>query len=148
VPVAPVRVLLVDDFAPWRHYVRSMLRGHVEVQLIGEEADGLEAVQKASDLKPDLILLDIALPKLDGIAAAKQTRQTVPDTKIVFLTMNRDPDVVHAALDPGAKGYLLKAEAGRELWLAIKAVLQGKQFVSSGLIDCATSSRSFEVVSN
>jgi DNA-binding NarL/FixJ family response regulator len=110
-----------------------MLKRRPELRLVGEVADGLEAVQKASELKPDLILLDISLPKLNGIEAAKQIRQVVPGAKILFLTLNSDPDVVAAALDTGAKGYLLKGDAGSELLPAIEAVLQDKQYVSSGL---------------
>ena len=133
-PVALVRILLVDDFEPWRHSVRSMLKRHPHLRLVGEVADGVEAVQEASKLHPDLILLDIGLPNLNGIEAAKQIRQVVPGTRILFLTLNNDPDVVRAALDTGAKGYVLKRDAGSELWPAIEAVLQGKQFISSGLV--------------
>jgi len=130
----PVRILVVDDFAPWRRSVRSELKRHSELRLVAELADGLEAVQKARELKPDLILLDIGLPSLNGIEAAKQIRQVVPNTKILFLTLNRDPDVVRAALDTGAKGYVLKEDAGSELWPAIEMVLRSDQFVSSRLI--------------
>jgi len=82
-----------------------------------------------------LILLDIGLPHLNGIEAAKQIRQVLPGAKILFLTLNRDPDVVQGALDTGAKGYVLKADAGSELYPAIEAVLQGKRYVSGGLLD-------------
>jgi len=92
VSVAPVRVLVVDDYAPWRHSVREMLRRHGELRLVGEVADALEAVQMAEELKPDLILLDIGLPHLNGIEAAKQMRQVVTAT-ILFLTLNSDADV-------------------------------------------------------
>jgi len=112
-----------------------MLNRHAELQVVGEVADGLEAFQKAKELRPHLILLDIGLPYLNGIEAAKQICQVVPDTKIIFLTLNRDPDVVRAALDNGAKGYVLKEDAGSELWPAIETVLQGKQYVSSGVAD-------------
>jgi len=134
VPLASIRILVVDDFEPWRRSLRSMLKRRAELQVVGEVADGLAAVQKASELKPDLILLDIGLPKLDGIEAAKQIRQVLPGAKILFLTLNRDPDVVQVALDTGAKGYVLKADAGSELYPAIEAVLQGKRYVSSGVV--------------
>ena len=133
-PIALVRILLVDDFEPWRHSVRSMLKRHPHLRLVGEVADGVEAVQEASKLHPDLILLDIGLPGLNGIEAAKQILQVVSGTKILFLTLNDDPDLVRAALDTGAKGYVLKRDAGSELGPAIEAVLQGKQFISSGLV--------------
>jgi len=133
---APVRILLVDDFEPWRQSLRSMLKRRGELQLVGEATDGLEAVQKAEELQPDLILLDIGLPHLNGIEAAKQIHRASPGTRIIFLTLNSDADVVRAALDTGAKGYLLKADAGSELWPAIEAALRSDQFVSSGLVDC------------
>jgi len=132
--LASARILVVDDFAPWRDSVRSMLKRHAELRIVGEVADGLEAVQKARELHPDLILLDIGLPTLNGIEAAKQIRQVVPGAKILFLALNGDPDMMQAALDTGAKGYVLKADAGRELWPAIEAVLHGKQYVSNELV--------------
>jgi len=134
VPVAPIRSLVVDDFAPWRHAVRSLLKGHLEFQIVGEAADGLEAVQKAEELHPDVILLDIGLPGLNGIEAAKRIHQLVPDTTILFLTLSNDASLVQAALDSIAKGYVLKVDAGSELWSAIEAVLQGKRYVSSSLV--------------
>jgi len=106
------------------------------LQLVGEATDGLEAVQKAEELQPDLILLDIGLAHLNGIEAAKQIHRASPGTRIIFLTLNSDADVVRAALDTGAKGCLLKADAGSELWPAIEAALRSDQFVSSGLVDC------------
>jgi DNA-binding NarL/FixJ family response regulator len=134
VQVAPVRVLVVDDSAPWRHSLRSILQRHAELQVVGEVADGLEAVLKVRELQPDLILLDIGLPNLNGIEAAKRIGQLAPGTKILFLTLNSDADVVREALDTGAKGYVLKADAGSELWPAVEAVLRSDQFVSSGLV--------------
>jgi NarL family two-component system response regulator LiaR len=110
-----------------------MLRGHAELQVVGEAADGLEAIQKAGALKPDLILLDIGLPNVNGIEAAKRIREVAPGTRVVFFTQNTDKDVVWAALSTGAQGYVLKANAGRELLTAIKAVLRGETFVSSGI---------------
>jgi DNA-binding NarL/FixJ family response regulator len=134
VPVPPIRILVADGFAPWRQFVRSVLKGHAELKLVGEAADGLEAVQKARELKPDLILLGIDLLDLNGIEVAKQICQVVPGTKILFLTINNEADVAHAALNTGAQGYVLKADVGSELWPAIEAVLQGKQYVSSRLV--------------
>ena len=138
-PLAPIHILVVEDFEPWRRSLRSMLKRRADVRLIGEAADGLAAVQKASELKPDLILMAIGLPNLNGFEAAKRICQAVPGTKIIFLSIENEADVVQAALSNGAQGYVLKADAGSELWPAIQAVLQGKRFVSSGLVECATS---------
>ena len=128
-----IRVLVVDDFEDWRRQVHSLLQARPAWQVIAEASDGSEAVQKAEDLKPDLILLDIGLPKLNGIEAARRIRQRSPSSKIIFLSQNSDLDVVRAAVGTGALGYVLKTDAGRELLPAVDAVLRGKQFVSSSL---------------
>jgi len=126
-------ILVADDFEGWRRQVRSLLRERPEWQVIAEASDGSEAVQKAEDLKPDLIVLDIGLPKLNGIEAARRIQQISPSSKIVFLSQNNDHDVVRAALGTGALGYVLKTDAQNELLPAVDGVLRGKQFVSSGL---------------
>ena len=128
-----IRVLVVDDFQDWRRQVRSLLQARPEWQIIAEASDGSEAVQKAEDLKPDLILLDIGLPKLNGIEAARRIRQRSPSSKIIFLSQNNNLDFVRAALGTGALGYVLKTDAGRELLPAVDAVLGGKQFFSSSV---------------
>ena len=88
---APIRVLVVDDYEPWRRFHCSMLKKHLEFQVIGEVSDGLEAVQQAQQLQPDLILLDIGLPSLNGIEAARQIIELLPASKILFITENRTP---------------------------------------------------------
>ena len=100
---------------------------------MAEAVDGPEAIQKAEELKPDLIVLDIGLPKLNGIEAARRIRQLSPSSKIIFLSQNNDLDVVRAALSTGALGYVCKTDARSELLLAVEAVLRGKQFVSSSI---------------
>jgi DNA-binding NarL/FixJ family response regulator len=126
-----VRILLVDDFKDWVRQVRLLLQFRTEFQLIAEASDGSEAVQKAEELKPDLILLDIGLPKLNGIEAARQIRQRSPSSKIIFLSQNSDFEIVRAALDTGALGYVRKIDAGRELLPAVDAILRGEQFISN-----------------
>jgi DNA-binding NarL/FixJ family response regulator len=110
-----------------------LLKDHEQLQIVAEVTDGLEAVQKAAELQPDVILLDIGLPKLNGIDAAKEIHQVVPGTQIIFVTLNNDADLAKAALSNGAHGYVLKTHATRELRSAIEEVLRGKQYVSSGL---------------
>jgi len=128
-----IRVLVVDDSLLLRQFLCETLTRKPDFQAVGEASDGLEAVQKAEELQPDLILLDIGLPKLNGIETAKRVRQIAPATKILFLSLYRDADVVRAALSGGGLGYVLKAYARSELWPAIETVLQGKRFVSAGL---------------
>jgi DNA-binding NarL/FixJ family response regulator len=109
-----------------------MLQTRPEFCVVAEVGDGLEAVQKVRELKPDLILLDIGFPKLDGLQAASRIRQVAPATAIIFLTHNSDQDVREAALRTGARGYVLKANAAKELLPAIDAALRGPSLVSSG----------------
>jgi len=132
-PVASIRVLVVDDFEPFRMFVLSVFSKTPAFQIICEASDGLEGVQKAEELKPDLILLDIGLPKLNGIQAARQIRKLAPSSKILFLSQESSADVVQEALDLGAMGYVVKAYAGSELLAAVEAVCQGRRFVSVGL---------------
>ena len=125
-----VRTLLVDDYEPWRHAIREMLGSRTDLQIVAEAADGIEAVQKATELKPDLILLDNGLPRLNGIEAAKQIHQTVPNAAIIFLSQENNPAVMSEALRSGAMAYVVKANAARELDCATDAILRGKRFVS------------------
>jgi DNA-binding NarL/FixJ family response regulator len=128
-----IRVLVVDDFEPFRSFICSALRQNPELELIGETSDGLAAVQKAEELRPDLILMDVGLPSLNGIEAARQIRKLVPKAKIMFLSQESSDDVVQEVLSLGATGYVVKAFAGIELLRAVEAVLQGKRFVSTGV---------------
>jgi DNA-binding NarL/FixJ family response regulator len=128
-----IRILVVDDFEPFRAFVTSALAQHSELQIIGQLSDGLEAVGRAAELHPDLILLDIGLPSLNGIEAARRIRQHSPQSKILFVSGNQASDIVEQALSIGAAGFLLKSDAGRELLVAVGAVLQGKHYLSSSL---------------
>jgi DNA-binding NarL/FixJ family response regulator len=132
-PYASVRTLVVDDFAPWRKYVCSILQTRPKFCVVGEAGDGLEAVQKAQELNPDLILLDIGLPTLGGLEAANRIRQVAPGARIIFLTQNSDIDMVRAAFKTAAHGYVLKTDAGIELLAAMEGVLGGDDFISSGI---------------
>jgi len=128
-----VRILVVDDFEPMRHLIRTVLLVKAHLQVVGEASDGLEAVQKAMELKPDLILLDIGLPLLNGIDAARQIRGVSPDSKIIFVSHETSADVLQKAMSSGAIGYVAKTKVGTDLINAIEAALQGKVFVSDGL---------------
>jgi DNA-binding NarL/FixJ family response regulator len=125
----PFRVLVVDDFEPWRHFVSSKILMKPELQVVGEASDGLEAVQKAVELKPDLILLDIGLPTLSGIEAARQIRKLAPESKIIFLSQESSAEIVQEALSLGAWGYVVKTVAESELLTAVETVISGKKFV-------------------
>ena len=128
-----IRVLVVDDFEPWRCFVASTLQKRSDLRIVFEASDGLQAVHKAEELQPELILLDIGLPTLNGIEAARRIRGLAPSSQIIFLSENYTSDIAQAALDLGARGYVVKADAGRELLPAIQAVIEGKQFVSTRL---------------
>jgi CheY-like chemotaxis protein len=126
---------VVDDYEPFRRVVVSMLRKHSELEIIGEASNGLEAVQKAEELEPDLILLDIGLPRLNGIEAARRIRKFSPKSKILFVSQESSADVVQVALSLGALGYVVKTDARKDLLAAVEAVLQDRLFLGSGLSD-------------
>ena len=128
-----IRILVVDDYEPWRQKICSILQIRLELGVVAEVGDGVAAVQAAEELKPDLILLDIGLPKLNGIQAALQIQQVSPKSKVLFLSENRSRDIAEEALRTGAYAYLTKSSAGSELLPAIEQVLQGKQFVTADL---------------
>jgi DNA-binding NarL/FixJ family response regulator len=127
-----VQVFVVDDFEPWRRYAISTLEARPGLHIVGEASDGFDAVEKAQELQPGLILLDIGLPTLNGIEAGKLIREKVPNAKIVFCSENRSWDITEEALRVGA-GYVLKSEAGKDLLPAVEAALRGSQFLSSTL---------------
>ena len=129
----PIRTLVVDDYAPWRGFLRCTLRTHDEFEAVAECCDGPEAIQKAKELRPDLVLLDIGLPTLNGIEAARQIREVSPESKILFVSQNRSPEIVEEGLSTGADGYVVKSDAARDLLPAIKAIFEGKRFISASL---------------
>jgi len=128
-----VRLLVVDDYEPIRRFVCSTLGKRPELQVIGEASDGLEAVQKAEALQPDLIVLDIGLPTLNGIEAARRIRKLSPKSKILFVSQETSDYVVQEAFSLGAMGYVVKEHAHTELLAAVETVCQGRKFVSSRL---------------
>lgn len=131
--MSTIRVLVADDHEPLRRVVRLILQLRDDLQIIGEASDGLEAVQKAKVLQPDLILLDIDLPRLNGIQAARRLHDLVPRAKILFLSIESSSDVVREAFSAGGSGYVYKLNIGSELLTAIETVLRGTEFVGRDL---------------
>jgi len=125
-------VLVVEDFEEFRLSICLTIREKTHCQIIGEASDGLEAVRKAEELQPDLILLDIGLPDLNGFDVARRIRVCSSDSKILFVSQHSDPEMVQAALRLGGHGYLLKSDAA-ELPIAIKRIFEGRQFLSNRL---------------
>lgn len=129
--VLSIRAMVVEDFLPCREFVCSKLEQVPGLQLICEVADGLEAVQKAEALQPDLILLDIGLPTLNGLEVTQRLRELAPKSKIIFLSQETSPELVQHALALGASGYVFKTQAESDLLMAIEDVMSGKRFVPS-----------------
>jgi DNA-binding NarL/FixJ family response regulator len=127
-----VRVLVVDDFEPFRQFLCSNLQKNPELQVVGEASDGLEAVQKSSEILPDLIVLDIGLPLLNGIEAARRIRHVSPKSKILFVSQERSVDVIQEALALGI-GYIVKTHAVKELLIAVARVRNGHRFIGEGV---------------
>jgi DNA-binding NarL/FixJ family response regulator len=136
-----VSVLVVDDFIPFRSFICSTLATRANLRIICEVGDGLEAVQKTKELRPDLILLDIGLPTLDGMSAAREICK-FSKSKIIFMTQESGADLIQEALALGAWGYVLKARASIDLLAALDAVCGGRKFVSDGLGSKLTTARS------
>lgn len=128
-----IRVLLVDDYAEWRRFVSSLLQNRSEISIIGEASTGLEAVRRAHQLQPDLILMDIGLPTLNGIEATREIRTLSPMSKILFVSQTTSSDIVEEAIRAGGAGFVAKSDVARELVEAVRAVLDGKRFVSGSL---------------
>ena len=124
--------LVVEDGEDFRHFLCSTLIKTTECEIVGEASDGLEAVYQAEKLQPDLILLDLGLPALNGIQVARRIRQISPGSKILFVSQNSSPEIAQGALNVGAHGYLVKSDTN-ELTSAISTVLAGAQFISSRL---------------
>jgi DNA-binding NarL/FixJ family response regulator len=132
--LASVRILIVEDSQSWRRAIRSILQECPDLAVICECSDGLEAIRKSEELQPDLVVLDIGLPSLNGLEAGRRIRKVTPGTKILFLTAHFSADLVREALQSGAFGYVVKSNAASDLLSAVNAVMCDQRFVSSGLI--------------
>jgi DNA-binding NarL/FixJ family response regulator len=124
------RVLIVDDYEPWRRELCSAIEANGRWLLVAEAADGASAVEQARALRPDLILLDVSLPSLNGIETAQRILAENPALRILFLSEHRSCEIVDAALGTGARGYVVKTDAARELLSAMEAVVGGRSFTS------------------
>jgi len=126
--LGPVRILVVDDFEPWRRSIVSMIEEDPGLQVIHEASDGLEAVRMCQELQPDLVVLDVCLPKLSGLEAARQIRVSSPGLKILFVSVMTSQDLVREALRLGA-GYIAKIDAARDLLPAVRAAVSDQEFL-------------------
>lgn len=130
---AVVQILVVDDYEPFRRFLHLKLQSRPELQIVSEASDGLQAVQKAEELQPDLILLDISLPKLNGIEAARQIRKSAPQSRIIFVSQESSPDLVQEALSLGTCGYVVKSKADHDLLATVDAALESSQLLSGAV---------------
>jgi DNA-binding NarL/FixJ family response regulator len=133
----PLRILIADDHAVVRAGLRSLLESRDKWQVCAEASDGRDAVEKAAKYKPDVAILDIGMPLLNGVEAARQIRKASPETEILILTMHESDDLVHQVVEAGARGYILKDEADRALLNAVDAVSQHKPYFSTRVSSAA-----------
>ena len=124
-----IRVLVCDDHAILRDGIKLLLNSQPDMEVVGEAIDGREAVEQARALQPDMILMDIAMPGLNGLEATKQIRRDVPDARVLVLTMYENDEYVSRMLEAGVLGYVLKKAAGTELVHAIRSIHQGEAFL-------------------
>ncbi|HXM22136.1 MAG TPA: response regulator transcription factor [Terriglobales bacterium] len=125
-----VRILVADDHPVVRHGLRTLLGGHPEWEIVDEAADGLEAVAKADRLKPDVVVLDITMPKMSGLEACRIIRRTTPASEILIVTQHDSPQMMREALEAGARGYVVKSNAARDLLAAVEAVSRHLPFTA------------------
>ena len=129
----PYRIVIVEDHRILREGLRALLNARPEFQVVGEAGDGLEAVRCIQTLTPDLVLMDISMPKMSGLDAIREIKKQRPETKIITLTVHRTEEYILATLDAGADGYLLKDASHDELLMALESVLEGKRYLSPGV---------------
>ena len=125
-----VRILLVDDHPIVRQGLKTLLEAHPGWEVIGEAADGIEAVDKASTLRPDVMVLDVTMPRMNGLEACRMIREKAPGLEILFVTQHDSPQMMREALEAGARGYVVKSNAARDLLEAVEAVSQHRVFTA------------------
>src|ERR1700751_6366717 len=126
----PVRILVVDDHPIVRQGLKTLLEGHSGWQVIGEASDGAEALEKARDLSPDVMVLDVTMPRMNGLEACRLLRRQSPELEILFVTQHDSPQMMREALDAGARGYVVKSNAARDLLEAVEAVSEHRAFTA------------------
>ncbi len=129
----PHRILIVEDHRILREGLRSLLSSNAGFKVVGEAQDGKEGIQKAGDLKPDLVLMDLSMPKMDGLDAISEIKAVSPKSRLLVLTVHKAEEYVFASLKAGADGYLLKDATSAELMLAVESVMQGNPYISPGI---------------
>lgn len=125
-------ILIVDDHEIFRRGLRSLLESRGEFDIVGEAVNGLEAIDKAKELQPDIIVMDVSMPQMDGLEAARLIRNDRPDARIIILSQHDSSQMLKAALEVGASAYVTKSQVARSLFRAIEGVLQGHPFSWNG----------------
>jgi DNA-binding NarL/FixJ family response regulator len=128
-----IKVLIADDHAVVRDGLAALLNADLTIEVLGTAANGREAVKKTGKLKPNVVVMDIAMPELNGIEATVQIRQDYPATQVIILSMHDTSEHIYQALRAGAKGYLIKESAGKEVVEAVRKVNQGQQYLSQSI---------------
>jgi len=125
-----VRILLVDDHPVVRQGLKTLLEGRSEWEIVGEASDGIEALEKVSSLQPDVIVLDVTMPRMNGIEACRLIQQRTPGREVLFVTQHDSPQMLREALAAGARGYVVKSNLARDLVEAVEAVSQHRPFTA------------------